>query len=263
MGSLGLMCMIALNDVAPLDLFALRRTFQTVAPRSAITLERRRAAPAETALLVAVDGERLAVHVAPGRIPDAEYQAALVGNLFWPEAVDAMARHRATATVCGTPRHRAPELVRAQATALTRLAAAIAAALPACGVHWVGTGAMASPERLARAAGEIARHGLPVDLWLGYETIAADRPGARPVAGARTVGAADFVGAELEIAPFEIADRLEPMRLLFAAVAGLMAAGARAGHGVAVELRGDRRGRYRLDMAGPLPGVARLQPETG
>ncbi len=264
MERLGLMCMIALDEPGPLDLFALRRAVQTVAPRSGITIERRRAPPAETALLVNFDGQDFAVHVSPGRIPEAEYQAAVSGNLFWPEAADAMARHKATAVICGVERHRSHGLVRAQAAALTRLAAAVAEATPSCGVHWVGTEAMASPDRLVRASDELSRHKWPVDLWLGYVFFGTDRPGERLVVGCQTMGAADYLGFEIEVPPFPVVEKIEPIRILFGAVAYLMAYGNAIEDGQLVKVKGERLTDYRLHLGrGATPGLAQLEVLEG
>lgn len=260
MRDLGLMCLIALDDNTGIDLFALRRAMQMVAPRSSITIERRRAAPSETALIVEVDGQRFAVHAIGERIPETEYQEAVVGNLFWPEAADAMARHRARVAICGVERHLVHGLVRAQAVALTRLAAAIVEVTPASGVHWLGTKAMASPDRLQRATGELSRHLWPVDLWLGYVFYGTDRPGERPVVGVQTMGAADYLGFEIEVPPFEVVDKIEPIRILFGAVGYLMAYGDAIRDGTLVEVKGERRTHYKLHLGGgSRPGLAQLE----
>lgn len=261
MSGLGVLCMVALNEVGPLDLFALRRAAQTVAPRSTLTIERRRAPPAETVLIVDLDGERLALHGAPGRIPEREYQAGIAGNLFWPEAVDAMARHRAIVTVCGMERAEGLPAVRAQAAAVTRLAAAVAEATGACGAHWLGTGSMASPARLIAAAREIERRRWPADLWLGYVALGVERPGARPLMGARSEGATEYLGAEIEVPPYEAADRLEPIRVLFAGIGRLIGRGAPLAEGIPVEPDAPGHPRRRL-RAGP-DGVMLLEPEAG
>lgn len=260
MSSLGLMCMIALDELVPIDLFALRRAVQLVAPRSGMTVERRKAPPSETALIVDFDGQLFAIHACGDRIPEADYQEAVVGNLFWPEAADAMARHRASVTICGVERHRVHGLARAQAVALTRLAAAVAEATPSCGVHWLGTKAMASPDRLARATGELARHLWPVDLWLGYTFYGTDRPGERLVVGVQTMGAAAYLGFEIEVPPFEVVDKIEPIRILFGAVGYLMAYGDVIRDGTLVEVKGERRTQYQLHLGGgSAPGLARLE----
>lgn len=264
MPKLGLMCLIALDEAVALDLFAIRRAVQMVAPRSVMTIERRPAPPGEAALLVTFDGQEIVVHACAGRIPDREYFEAVTGNLFWPEAADEMARHRAVITMCGAERHRIHGLVRAQAVALTRLAAALAEVTPSVGVHWAGTQAMASPDRLARAAGELSRHLWPVDLWLGYAFFGTDRPGEPLVVGVQTIGAAAYLGFELEVPPFAVRDRIEPIRILFGAVGYLMAHGDVIRDGTVVEVKGERQTRYTLHLGrGETPGLAQLVVRDG
>ncbi len=261
MRELGLMCMLALARPAPLDLFALRRAVAQVAPRSAVTIERRRAPPGETVLIVAVDGHPFVVHATPERLPERDYAEAVAGNLLWPDAGDAMAHHEASVAVCAAEREHGHGLLRAQAAALTRLAAAVSAAARALGAHWLGTGAMASPERLARAAGEIGRGQWPVDLWLGYRLTGGGRQGERPVIGAATVGARPYFGVEIEIPPYAAGETIEPIRILFGAAAALMASGEPVRDGLAVRVRGEEGRGFRLALDPARPGVARL--ETG
>ncbi len=263
-GNLGLMCMIALDKPGPLDLFALRRAAQTVAPRAQLTIERRRAPPGDTALVATIDGQSFAIYATPDRIPEAEYQEGCSGNLFWPEAADAMARHRASVAICAVERERVHGLVRAQAVALTRLAAIVAEATPSSGLHWIGTKAMASPDRVMRAVGEIARGLWPVDLWLGYVVFGTEHPGGASEVGVQTLGAADYLGFEIEVPPYPTPERIQPIRILFGAVGYLMAYGDVIRDGQLVEIAGERRTQYRLHLGGGSgPGLARLEVVEG
>ncbi|MEM9145192.1 MAG: hypothetical protein AAGC57_03270 [Pseudomonadota bacterium] len=259
MHDLGLACMLALETPVTLDLFALRRGVAQVAPRSSLQIERRRTPPGESALFVEFDGQPFIVYATADRLPEAEYTEAVAGNLFWPEAGDAMARHTGTVTIVGALRERAHGMVRAQAIALTRLSAAVAAATPTAGVHWVGTKAMASPGRLRRAASELTDHLWPVDLWLGYVFFGTDRPGEQMVIGVQTVGAHDFLGYEIEVPPFPVVEKIEPIRILFGAVGYLLSHGGGIGDGRLVEVKGERLSRWALHMgAEDRPGLAQM-----
>ncbi len=261
MRDVGLMCMLALAQPGPLDLFAVRRAVGQVAPRSAVTLERRRAPPSETVLIVVIDGHRFVVHATPERLPEQDYAQAVAGNLLWPDAGDAMAHHAASVAICATDREHGHGLLRTQAAALTRLAAAVSEGTKALGVHWHGTAAMASPARLVRAAGELGRGSWPVDLWLGYALTGGGRQGERPVVGARTVGAQSFFGVELEIPPYSAGEMIEPIRMLFGAAASLLASGEPVRDGMAVTVRGEDRRAFRLVLDREQAGVARLETD--
>ncbi|MEO0624437.1 MAG: hypothetical protein AAFU49_03665 [Pseudomonadota bacterium] len=264
MSDLGLACMLALEDYAPLDLFGLRRAVAQVAPRSTIQIERRRTPPGESALFVEFDGQPFVVHASQERMPEAEYKEAVAGNLFWPEAGDAMARHSACVTVCGAIRQRGHGLVRAQAIALTRLAASVSLAYQAVGVHWLGTRAMASPSRLSRAAEELGNHLWPVDLWLGYVHFGTDRPGEQLVIGVQTVGAKEYLGFEIEVPQIPVVDKIEPIRILFGAVGYLIAHGRVIEDGKLVEVQGERLSRWRLHLGKEdAPGLAQLTVVEG
>ncbi|MGF1445082.1 MAG: hypothetical protein ACFBRM_02655 [Pikeienuella sp.] len=258
-GSLGLMCLIATNTAAPVDLFAVRRAAQAVAPGVGLTIERRKAPPAETGLMIWVDGEQIALHAGPGRIPEREYGDAVIGNLLWPEAGDAMARHRGTVTLCAVRAAADRAELIAQAAALTRLAAILAEATQACGAHWIGTQAMVSPQRLKDAATELAGHRMPADLWIGFRFV--ELPGAGALGPAvRTHNARPYLGHEIELPPMPSPDRIGPIRLLYAAVQMLLGQAEEPYHGQLGRIPGEQAVRFQLAIgAGTPAGVARIE----
>jgi hypothetical protein len=82
--------------------------------------------------------------------------------------------------------------------------------------------------------------------------------------GARSEGAADFLGVEVELPPFAAADRIEPMRRLFAAIGALIGRGAELADGQTVTVRGEGAGRHRLRLEPEgRRGLAVLEPLDG
>lgn len=244
MHQLGQMCLIAFDRAGTLDLLSLRRALQIVAPTSKIGIERRPSSRMETALLVEIDDEIFVVHVAPGRIPEADYESAVRGNLLWLDAADRMARHAGFAAICGAERHGAQGMVREQAAGLTRLSAAVSEAMSGCGAHWAGTGKMTAPERLAAAVDELKAGRPPVDVWIGYRLRESEGG-----AGAETLGAVPFVGAEIELPPVKGGDRVEPLRRLFGALDALVTYPDVIGDNMILEVKRPKPARYRLDFA--------------
>ena len=255
MSDLGFTCIAGLADLVPLDLYSVRRAAATLAPRARLTIDRRPVWADEPSMVVDFGGHRLVVHAARGRIPDKEYFDAVAGNLFWPAAGDEMARHQAYLAIAAERPAGNPAGAREQAVAITRLMVAFAQAVPILGLHWVGTGAMVSPERLARTPREIDLGHWPVDIWLGYSVFGTDRPGESLVLGARTLGATGFVGCELELPPEPVSEKIEPIRTVFDAVRALLTEERHAEDGAVIEGRGPQRRDFRLEREG---NVARL-----
>ncbi|MEM1345516.1 MAG: hypothetical protein AAGI34_13175 [Pseudomonadota bacterium] len=261
MAVLGQMCLIAVEEHRPPDLVALRRALARVVPAAPLAIERRVLDVERTGLVVTLDNVALVVHGAPQRIPEAVYSAAVAGNLFWPAAADAMARHTATFALGGIEAPASPGEARAQSGALTWLAAGLSLTVGGLGVHWEGTGAMTDPERLARAPSEIEIGAWPVDIWLGYETFAEEgRAGAQLRLGARTRGARPYLGCELELAPAPVAELIEPVRTLFDAARALVALGAAVEDGQVFETRSEPRRvwQVRFGRAGGQQAVGML-----
>lgn len=258
MDELGFMCLIALDEAEPVYPQQLERAFRYVAPRSTLALEARAASDCEQAILAEVDGHAFVIALYDQPIPEPEYATVVRQSLFWPQAGEEMARHKAFLAVSAAERQRSHGLARAQAVALTRLAAALAEAAPSLGIYWRGAEASVPPGRLAEGATEIASGLWPVDIWLGYVMFGRDDP-EHPVLGLQTRGAADYLGFELEIAPYIVESRMEPIRIVFNAIAYLMNYGDVIRDGQIVEVSGERRTTYKLHFGGPdKPGIARL-----
>jgi len=259
MGDLGFACLMALETLPPLDLYTVRRAAGAIAPSASLTIERRPVAPDEPGFLADFAGQRIAVHGARTRIPDREYFEAVSGNLFWPAAADAMARHSAYLAIAAARPPRDPADARDQAVAVTRLAVACAQAAPILGLHWLGTGRMIAPDRLATTPREIDLGFWPVDLWLGYTLSGTDRPGEPLVTGARSCGALPFLGCELDLPPERVSEKIEPVRLMFDAARVLIGRGERAEDAQVFDTPGKRGRRWQLRfLRGEAVPIARL-----
>ncbi|MEM7507726.1 MAG: hypothetical protein AAF415_13370 [Pseudomonadota bacterium] len=262
MSDLGLICFVALDDWQPVEAPALRQALSYSAPNSSITLTPR---DSEDAILVSIDRQEFLVASMQGQIPEPEYSQAMRNSLFWPDAGAEMAQHTAFVAIAAVAPEDAHGLVRAQAVALTRLAAAVAEAAPSLGVYWRGAEGAVPPGRLLSAPSEIAAGKWPVDIWIGYVFYGQDT-GQHPMIGVQTRGAEAYLGFEIEVPPITVAsgDRKEPLRILFGAVGYLMAQGAQIRNGQQVQVAGERRTTWQLHTAtGGGPGLAQLTAVEG
>ena len=255
---LGQTCLIALDAVEEIVPSQLLRAMRYVAPRSSVSIEHSIRTEAEGSYIVRVDNHVFACAIFDGRMPDPEYSFALRKSIFWPDAAESMASHAAFIVISGSEREERHGLIRAQAVALTRLAACLAEVLPSSGIFWNGSLICSSPQRVAAAPSEIASGKWPVDVWIGYQFMGNDE-GEQPVLGLQTRGAAKFLGFEMEVPPFPVRDRKEPVRILYNAVGYLMNYGDVIRDGQLVEVTGERRTQYQLHLgANGEPGLARL-----
>lgn len=255
---LGLTCIIALDDAPEIVPSQLIRAMQFVAPRSSVKVRTRRIGDVEQSLILEVDQHVFACAVFSGRIPDPEFSFSLHKSIFWPDAAESMAQHGAYVVLSACDPESRHGLVRAQAVALTRLSASLAEILPSCGVLWNGSLISTSPQRLASAPMEIASGKWPVDVWIGYQFFGQE-DAERPFLGLQTRGAAAFLGFEMEVPPFYVDDRKEPVRILYNAVGYLMNYGDVIRDGQLVEVEGERRTQYSLHLGiNGEPGLARL-----
>ena len=264
---LGFTCMVLLDEPSEVIASALKHAFGYAAPRSSIEIEDAFSANADQALRVSVDGHEIICAVFSHAMPEDEYDFAVDNSIFWLEAADRLYEHRAFVVMTAPERQTVHGLARAQAIAMTRLAAAMCEVMPACGVYWDSAGVMAKPEAVVRASNNIARDKWPVDLWIGW-TVYAKRNTNMRVLALRSRGAAPFLGFELRIPPFEATDDKEPMRLLMIATGHLLAHGSVIKDGQRVDITGERPMSYQLRMGtADEPGLAELtvigaEPET-
>ena len=255
---LGQTCLIALDVAEEIIPSQLIRAMKFVAPRSDVRIEVGVPTDAEASYVIQVDQHVFACAVFDGRLPEEEYAFALRKSIFWPDAAESMASHGAFAIVSAAERQDRHGLIRAQAVALTRLAASLAEILPSSGVLWTGSLICSSPQRIAAAPAEIANGKWPVDVWIGYQYTGPE-DGDLSVLGLRTRGAASFLGFEMEVPPFAVDDRKEPVRILYNAVGYLMNYGDVIRDGQLVEVEGERRTQYQVHLgADGEPGLARL-----
>lgn len=257
-GDLGLTCIIALDDVVDIVPSQVVRSLGFVAPRSSVDVRSSPVQGPEQSLIVQVDQCTFACAVFEGRIPDPEYSFSLHKSVFWPDAAESMAQHRAFVVISASEQESRHGLVRAQAVALTRLTATLAEILPSSGILWNGSLICTSPQRLAAAPAEIATGKWPVDVWVGYQFF-GEEDVERPFLGLQTRGASDYLGFEMEVPPFFVSDRKEPVRIMYNAVGYLMNYGDVIKDGQLVEVEGERRTHYQLHLGvNGEPGLARL-----
>ncbi|MEM7683701.1 MAG: hypothetical protein AAF293_02680 [Pseudomonadota bacterium] len=255
---LGLTCLIALDNVEEILPGQLRRAMSYVAPRSSLNIQTGESQDAEQSLVLEIDRQVFGCGVYSGRIPDPEFSFALRKSIFWNDAAESMATHSAFLAISAAEVTNRHGLIRAQAVALTRLVASLAEVLPSSGILWHGSQICTSPQRIAAAPAEIAQGKWPADIWVGYQFL-GQNDAKRPFLGLQTRGAAEYLGFEMEVPPFFVDDRKEPLRILYNAVGYLMNYGDVIKDGQLVEVEGERRTRYQLQLgANGEPGLARL-----
>jgi hypothetical protein len=262
MDDLGFTAFVALSDVEDILTGPLRRCFAEVAPSSSLIIDRCAGGDALQAFRISVDGHDLVMALYAGPIPQIELNFAIKKSLFWPDAGLEMNGHKGFLAIAGTDRQARHGLARAQSIALTRFLAALVEVVPAAGVYWRGGETCSPPKRLADAPMQIARGKWPVDVWIGYQLFRRDASAeldAPEVIGMQTRGAAAYLGFELEIPPYPVAEAKEPLRILYNAAGYLMNYGDVIRDGQVVEVEGERRTSYQLHLgARGEPGLARL-----
>ncbi|MEM9059914.1 MAG: hypothetical protein AAGD13_05585 [Pseudomonadota bacterium] len=255
---LGLTCLIALDNAEEILPGQLRRAMAYVAPRSSLDIETGESPEAEQSFVFEIDRQVFGCGIYAGRIPDPELSVALNKSIFWKDAAESMASHSAFLAVSAASSANRHGLVRAQAVALTRLVAALAEVLPSSGILWHGSLICTSPQRIAAVPAEIAQGKWPADIWVGYQFLGTEDD-ERPFLGLQTRGAAKYLGFEMEVPPFFVDDRKEPLRILYNAVGYLMNYGDVIKDGQLVEVEGERRTRYQIHLGvNGEPGLARL-----
>jgi hypothetical protein len=264
---LGLMCMIGLGAPARLDAPAVHDALRESAPDSNITVTPRIADDGDGGLAVTIDRQDFAAVSLPGQMPTPVCEAALRGGIFWNDRRQMIETHRGFIAISAAEPALGHGLTRAQAAALTRLAAALARTTPALGLCWPSAGTAVSPERLAQSLEQIHGGVWPVDMWIGYRMLVSD-PTGDSLIGARTHGAVAYFGAEVELARFAAADPSEPLHILLNIVGYLMGHGAHLGDGQPIQVqpnqgRAGRRFRVqRHPASGARPGLIRLVPDA-
>lgn len=247
MTDLGLTCMIALDEPDGIFPDSLARTLHSLSPKTSVYARSVPGLDAESALMADVDGHQFVVAVMAGQIPEPDLTKALKQSLFWRDARSAISGHKAFAVLTAIENHTVLGLVRAQAIALTTLAAGVAECLPSQGLYWRGADGMVPPTRLLDAQREISRDYWPVDIWIGYSFYREDSDDGLMI-GVQSRGAVAYLGFEIEVPPIPIFedDWKEPLRILFATIAHLIALGQKIRDGQHVQVPGERRTSWRL-----------------
>ncbi|MFK7944959.1 MAG: hypothetical protein AB8B85_18900 [Paracoccaceae bacterium] len=258
MDPLGFTSLVLLDEAVDLLEGPLRRAFGVIAPKSSLTITPTEAYDSDQAVRCAVDGHEIVCAIFKGQIPAEEYDRAAKNSIFWLDADAALADHRGYLVMAAAEKETAQGLVRAQAIAMTRLAAALCEAMPASGVFWTSGGVFSSPQAVIRATTNISRGRWPVDVWVGWQVF-KKKLSNQNILAIRSRGAAEFLGFELQMPPFEATDNKEPMRILINTTAYLVGQGNIIPDGNTVIVKGERETRYSVRMGrGGQPGIAEL-----
>ncbi|MEM1300745.1 MAG: hypothetical protein AAGH68_15850 [Pseudomonadota bacterium] len=259
MDPIGFTSLVMLDEAAEILEGPLQRAFSYVAPKSSLSLTETEAFDSLQAVRCSVDGHEIVCALYEGQMPEAEYDIAAKNSVFWLDADAHVGAHGAYLVMAAAEKETAMGLVRAQAVAMTRLAAALCEALPASGLYWTSGGVFSPPQAVTKATTNIAQGRWPVDVWVGWK-IFAHKQSNRRILAIRSRGAADFLGFELQMPPFEASDNKEPMRILVNTAAHLVAHGNIIPDGNTVIVKGERQTRYSVKMGrGGQPGIAELQ----
>jgi len=255
----GLACILALEAPVAIGPAPLARAVRRVAPRARVAIERRDADPGESAAVGVIDYNRFGLLATEGMLAESEIDHARSSLALWPGGEDALEDYPALAAIVALDRETDPVAIGAQASALTRLAAAFTMIAPIRGVYWHEAGVLCPADRLTRAVNELGRGGWPVDLWVGHRLFEAEPP--RAGVGVRSRGAESFLGFEVEIPPVSVRDRADPARRLYAALTALSEPGNSVAHGQRMSLPGMPGFDYAVSFDGSEPpAVARLEP---
>lgn len=149
-------------------------------------------AESEGVLSFQVEDELAAIGVMPAPIPWSDLAGPCATAWYWPEATEAMQRHRAHLIV--TLSGGRGDLV-ARHILLTRVVAATIEAIDAVGVYWGSGTVVHSPERFLTDAGYIDERNLPLDLWIDFRVQRLPDDTTR----AFTTGLAAFGQMEIEV----------------------------------------------------------------
>lgn len=257
-GDLGLMCLLVLEQPADLDPAAAADALSRIAPHSDIAVEARDPGNGSDGLAVRIDDQVYAVSAFPRQMPDEICTMVQSGAVFWAERGKALESHRGFLAMSAAVPARGHGLVRAQAVALTRLAAALAGMFATQGIVWPSAGTAVAAERLATALGQIQTGTWPVDIWIGFQLFGVKHSDGNLI-GARSRGATPYFGSEIEVVPMKTADQAEPLRILMNTAGHLMAHGPHVRDGQPMQVRGERAMRVALTPRGDgRPSAIRL-----
>lgn len=257
--ALGATCLIALDQADEILPGLLHRTFAQIAPRSSIVIEEAEDGHSTQALSIEIDGHRIGAAVFDQPMPSPDWEIAARHSVFWSEARQYLSTHKGFVALGALGKQTSLGLARAQAVAVTRLAAALAETMPTQGVYWRGAEVCTAPEKIVRAVGQIDRGKWPLDVWMGW-THFFDEGDDRDVFGLQTRGAAAYLGYELEIPPAPVRDTQEPLRVLLNAAGFLIDRGDVVRDGQLIEVSGERR--FVFNRHEGLDGSARVATLT-
>lgn len=260
MTDLGLMCFLMLEDPALLDRAAVRLALAETAPRSDAAISGQDTESGGNGLMVELDDQPYIAVAEPGPLPPEVTQAIRNLGIFWPQCDQVLAGHGGFVAISATQPARGHGLVRAQAIALTRLAVALARSTKALGMVWPASGIAVPIERLEAMLPQIQGDRWPVDIWIGLQLGGGVRNGQQLI-GARSRGAVDYFGAEIDIFPMPTTDKTRPLRILMPIVAHMMAAGSYLQNGQSVRFPGEPPMQVLMQPAqGSNPNLIRVVP---
>ena len=253
---LGLMCLLAMDEWQPIHMGRLASAIDDLPQMISADIVPHEAGPDEAALGVTVDRQEFVVVTMPGSMPEEAFAKAVESSVFWPAAREKLDGHRAFAAITAAETEQTPGLVRAQAIAMTRLAAAVAATVPSLGLCWCSAQTAVPASKIRRAVDQIADGMWPVDMWVGYDVFFG--PGdQRNMIGASTRGAADYLGCELTVSPMRSTPEI-PLRVLSESVSHLIGQGMYLRDGQELVIKGVSHARWQIDASGS--GAAIVKP---
>jgi hypothetical protein len=232
------MCFLMLEGPALLDRAAVRAALIETAPRSDLEISERKPNGSGAGLQAIIDEQSFAISSEPGRLPEEILATIRNFGVFWPQCNQVLAEHGGYVSVSASKPAKGYGLARAQAIALTRLAVALARTTAALGMVWPASGIAVPIERLEAMLPQIQRDRWPVDIWIGLQLGRGIRNGQQMI-GARSRGAADYFGAEIDVFPLPTSDKTRPLRILMPIIAHMMSSGARLQNGQPVQFPGE------------------------
>lgn len=164
-------------------------------------IEIRGEAGAADGLLLKLGSDLLTVAAVDAPLPAGTLDAAIAGNLLWPDAGRVLFRHRAHVTVTSLqkPKDCAGRLTAA--ASVTGVCAAIAVLTAPIGVYWGPSETVCEANHLRAAAAKMAAGDWPIDFWVRLRLLKGKAEGGAMATGCATIGLASFIGREIEFEP--------------------------------------------------------------
>lgn len=258
MTEFGLMCVVALERMAYLDAPKLTHALRAVLPHLQCRVTDREHDTDRSGVLVEIEGHDFAMVSVDGHLPQPEFASAIAPNPLWPGADDLMDSHEAFVIISASRPAQNPAMMRAQAVAVTRLAAVLCEVMPVIGVYVQGAAAAVPPQRVRQAIGDLNQNRWPADIWIGYDWRGQEMDGGGFHFGIRSKGAVPYIGCEVDIPPRHVRDKPEILNLLFRVMSDLLSRGRNIRDGEPVRLHRFTEAHHQVRFVshGKVPVVA-------